>query len=76
MSRALKCDRCGAYFDEYAITEDTSVILAGKKALNGRVRDLSYWGEDIFHLCDDCQKKLELFLSGTGDVIVIGTVRN
>ena len=55
---ALKCDRCGGYFD----TRGDCDMLVGKKVRNGR--------NFIFaDLCSDCQGDLEAFMNGA----VVGT---
>ena len=69
MSKALKCDRCGAYFDLPKIDKKTSIITTWGDIAD---RNLTAYGngyadDGIFHLCDKCQKMLEAFLSNKAD---------
>lgn len=76
MSKALKCDRCGEYFDYFTIEKDTSIVTTGDilfKSLYGFTdRNFECSHDAIFHLCPDCQQKLESFLSGN-DIVCVRT---
>ena len=70
MAKALKCDRCGTYFDTFEYTDDTAVI-ATVNELNRAYRENGTSAVGIlmtkgygFTLCPSCQEKLEKFLKG------------
>lgn len=64
MAKALKCDRCRAYFDNPNLDGNTMVITTwGKIVTLGLIANRDEYAEDnVFHLCDGCQKQLEDFL--------------
>lgn len=78
MAKALKCDRCGTYFDTFEYTDDT-VIIATVKQLNvaygktfGCAMGSLLFQEGVFTLCPSCQEKLEKFLKGVDyDVVPV-----
>ena len=62
MSKALKCDRCGKYYEKNVMFKTTGVIHGG--ILGGiTVVDKSGKFDEHFDLCDDCLKDLWLWKS-------------
>lgn len=66
--KAMKCDRCGAFFELYNGNE----VFARSKKANGLLLidmdcDRKYWKRESMDLCPDCMCALERFLSGGGE---------
>ena len=61
--RAMKCDRCGKFYEFY---EGEKIFKETEKANGLMLIDMDlerkHWNRKIYDLCPDCMKKLEDFL--------------
>lgn len=65
MSVAKKCDRCGRFYEEYNIKNDSSNIN-GIMKLNVD-RHQKYFGHDVIDLCPECTESFKRWLGGEHD---------
>ena len=57
MSKALKCDRCGKYYEKNVLVKSVGAVHGG--IINGIITSTAEGKEDKhYDLCDDCIKKL------------------
>lgn len=65
MMRAMKCDRCGKFYDHY---DGLSRFRVGCKAntliLIDRDPDEKYWSRKAYDLCPACMGEFETFIRG------------
>ena len=65
MMRAMKCDRCGKYYEHY---EGQAQFRASEKAnallLIDRDLDEKYWSRKTYDLCPACMGEFEKFIRG------------
>lgn len=60
MAKAIKCDRCGAYYDK---NERFVVLRNGSTRVDGiATTTLNGFYHKSYELCDDCLEKLREFL--------------
>ena len=66
MSKALKCDRCGKFFEPYMFKQgyekSTNYIRLETKNANIYVND-DRIVDAVYDLCEDCNSELEQFLN-------------
>lgn len=65
MMRAMKCDRCGKFYEHY---EGRTKFRAGERANALRLIDLDldekYWPRKTYDLCPACMGEFERFVRG------------
>lgn len=71
--RALKCDICGKLFEERSFPNITTQRQLEERKYLPVITiqiDEGYYGQRRLDLCDDCQRKLELWVNGGKDFVV------
>lgn len=63
--KALKCDRCGGFYDLYGMKNDAK-NANGLRLLNVDANRVAYV-HDFIDMCPECMKKLYEFLKGEGN---------
>lgn len=58
MSRAYKCDKCGALYESYEAENRYDVLKATKIAFRCNTKDGKYYDTDFFDLCQKCMKEI------------------
>lgn len=58
MSRAYKCDKCGALYESYDAENRYDVLKATKIAFRCNKKDGKYYDKDFFDLCQKCMKEI------------------
>lgn len=66
MSYAMKCDRCGKYYDYYFEREVNGENVRSQNGIFLYLKDkYGNWGEkEHYDLCPECMAKLKEFLKG------------
>lgn len=66
MSNAMKCDRCGQYYDYYFKREVNGVNVRPQNSIILCFKDIySNLGEkECYDICPECMAKLKKFLEG------------
>lgn len=59
--RAIKCDKCGKFYDYYIGIDETT--KANKIILTDMDIELKHWSSrKTYNLCPDCMKEIKKFL--------------
>lgn len=58
MSRAYKCDKCGALYESYAAENIYNGLKATKIMFRCNTNDGKYYDTKFFDLCQKCMKEI------------------
>lgn len=58
MSRAYKCDRCGALYESYEGENRDDVLKSTKVMFRCTTKDRHYYDTQFFDLCQKCMKEI------------------
>lgn len=58
MSRAYKCDRCGALYESYEGENKYDVLKPTKVMFRCTTKDRNYYDTQFYDLCQKCMKEI------------------
>lgn len=65
--QAMKCDRCGKYYEYYSGTKRISKFESNSVLLRDVDLNRTYFARNGYDLCEDCMYALIDFLDGGGN---------